>query len=153
MYFSFELHDQDMPGELLYIQDEYSLLYEPFNSAVGVSIICGSYTSLDTVLETGLIAHISGYNSKRLWLATDKAIPKSVKGQIRAHFDDLPQKGTGIDYDRSWKTYYNKQDTCLCLGDDSALDDDKCIEFANGIVAVIRGSDLVAIWAKIREVW
>lgn len=139
-------------GELLYLQDEYSLFFDPPNKNVGMSILCGEYTSLDTVCETGNVVHISGLSAKRVWISTDAKMPKAKKGELVAHFDNPPLKGIGIEYDRSWNTYYNKKSTCICIGDYCSLNNDNCIEFANGIVAVVRNNQLAAIWARIREV-
>jgi len=151
MFFTFTECATEFTGELLYIQDEYSLFYSPPNKNVGVSILFGAYTSLDTICETGVVANISGLNSKRVWIPMDAKMPKAIQGELVAHFDDPPLKGTGVDYNRSWNTYYNKNDSCLCIGDYNTLNDDNCIEFANGIVAVLRGNQLVAVWAKIKE--
>jgi hypothetical protein len=152
MRFSFEKIDLDLYGGLVYIQNEYSLMYEPHCPNIGVSIMCGEYTSLDTICETGVIVHISGLNSKQKWIYTNTKIPNSIKGILTAHFDTPPLKGTGINYDRNWKTYFNETETSLCIGDTMIEDNDDCIEFANGIIAVLRNNNLVAIWAKFREV-
>ena len=152
MYFDFSLCDIELVGEMSYIKDEYSLLYEPFCENVGISIMCGAYTSLDTICETGVVAHISGYNSKRAWISKKMDIPKSKKGYLIAHFDDPPMKGTGIDYDRTWKTHYDKHQDYICIGDYHTKEIDDCIEFANNIIAVLRGDQLIAIWTKVKEV-
>ncbi len=152
MYFSFNLNNTKLIGELLYIKDEYSLLYEPFCENVGVSIMLGSYTSLDTICETGVVAHVSGYNSKETWTNREMDVPKTKKGYLIAHFDDPPIKGTGIDYDGTWNTYYDRISNYVCIGDYHTKSTDVCIEFANKVVAVLRGDQLVAVWAKIKEV-
>jgi len=152
MYFSFIERDWKFNGELLYIHDEYSLCYIPFSTNVSVSILCGGYTSLDTICETGSIVHISGLNSNHIWIPAKLEMPKSKRGELIAHFDKPPLKGTGVDYDRSWRTYYDKNSHCICIGNPSVKDSDFCIEFANEIVAVLNGERLIAIWAKIREV-
>jgi hypothetical protein len=79
-------------------------------------------------------------------------MPKSKKGNLMTIFDNVQQKGTAIDYDTTWSTYYNEESQCICIGNVIVDDNDVCIEFANNIIAVLRGSDLVSIWAKIREV-
>jgi hypothetical protein len=152
MEFYYDINTTELEGQLLYIKDDYSLLYEPFCPNVGVSIMCGEYTSLDTICETGVIAHISGYNSKQSWIAKEMEMPLAKKGQLKVHFDEPPMKGTGIDYDRSWNTFYDMRTNWLCIGDIAIEGEDDCIEFASKIIAVLRGKQLVAIWAQIKEV-
>ena len=152
MYFSFTEHDSELVGELLYIQSEYSLCYSPYSKNAGISILCGEYTGLDAICETGVVTHISGYNSKHVWLPMKLDMPKAKKAELVAHFDDPPLRGTGIDYNRNWYTYYDNNSQCICIGDPNVTDNDVCVEFANRIIAVLRGNDLIAIWAKIREV-
>jgi len=139
-------------GELLYIKGEQSLLYKPFNTNVGIGVLIGYYTELNTICETGEVIHISGFNSKSTWIEKKLDIPESKRGRLWIHFDDSPMKGTGIEYDRTWETFYDAEKHYICIGDHLTSDNDDCIEFANNIIAVLRGGQLVAIWAKIKEV-
>ena len=152
MFFSFTERDLEFTGELLYIKNEYSLFYRPYSPNVGVSILCGAYTSLDTICETEVVAHISGLNSQRVWIPKKLKMPKAKKGELIAHFDNPPLKGSGVDYDRSWPTYYDEKSNCLCIGNPKTRDSDDAVEFANGIIAVLRKNQLVAILAKIKIV-
>jgi len=152
MFFSFTECDLEFTGELLYIQNEYSLLYRPYSTNVGISILCGAYTSLDTICETGVVVHISGLNSQRVWIPKKLKMPKAKKGELIAHFDNPPLKGTGVDYDRSWPTYHDEKSHCLCIGNPKIEDSDDTIEFANGIVAVLRKGQIIAVWAKVKIV-
>jgi hypothetical protein len=152
MQFSIYERDAKFVGELLYIRDERSLLYKPFCTNANVSIMCGNYTGIDAVIEVGMAVHISGLNHDAVWLSTQRRMPVAPKGDLLVEFDNPPLRGSGIDYDRSWRTYHNKKDDCICIGKPRYSDGDSCVEFANGIVAVLRGSHLVAIWAKIREI-
>ena len=152
MRFEAYIKDVSLHGELLYIQKEQSLQYRPHNPNIGVGIICGFYTELGVICETGEVVGFSGLNPHGTWIPMKHKMPESLRGDLIVHFDLPPVKGTGIEYDRSWNTHYNKKENCLCIGDYDTHKDDNCIEFANGIVAVLRGNQLVAIWAKIREV-
>ena len=152
MYFTFIEHELKFKGELLYIQDEYSLLYKPWNTNVGFAIICGEYTALDTICETGRIVHISGLNSKHLWVAKELKMPKAKTGELFAHFDEPPLKGSGLDYNKSWKTYYDNDSSCICIGNPQLEPHDEYVEFAHETVAVLRSGQIIAVWAKIKEV-
>jgi len=152
MFFTFIECESGFAGELLYIQDESSLMYYPWNTNANVSIMCGAYTGLDTICETGLIVQLSGLSPKSVWLPMKLKMPQAIKGNLTVHFDSPPMKGTAVDYDRNWKTYYNKNESCICVGECHILDSDICIEFTSNVVAVLRNSQLVAIWGRIREV-
>jgi len=152
MRFSFYSEEKDYIGELLYIRDEHSFLYKPYNTNAGVSILIGGYTELDTILETSEVTHVSGFCHKNTWIIKSINVPNSKKGCLIAHFDKPPMKGTGIEYDRSLETYYDEEKQYICIGDYCIEDTDDCVEFANNIIAVLRNGDLVAIWAKIKMV-
>jgi len=152
MFFTFIECDFGFTGELLYLRDEDSLSYHPWNTNVGVSIICGAYTGLDTICETGLIAQLSGLCPKSVWIPMKSKMPQAIKGNLTAHFDSPPMRGTGVDYDTSWKAYYSKKDSSICIGDYHVFDSDMCVEFASGLVAVLRNGQLTAVWGKVREV-
>jgi hypothetical protein len=120
MFFSFYSKDMNFKGELLYIRNENSLCYKPFNTNKGVGIKAGGYTELDIIHETSEVIHLSGFSPKNVWIKEDMTIPRAKRGCLWVHFDSPPMKGV-------------------------------CIEFASNIIAVLRGGDLVAVWAKIKE--
>lgn len=152
MYFTFNENNSEYYGELLYIKDEESLYYNPWNTNVGVSVMCGNYTSLDTICETEMAVQISGLNSKYVWIPKKLEMPKAKKGGLIAHLDDPPIRGTGVDYNRSWLTYFDEDSNCICIGDPIIEADDDCLEFANKIIAVLREAQLISILAQIKEV-
>ena len=152
MRFEFHIKDVNLYGELLYIQNEQSLQYRPHNPNIGVGVICGYYTELGVICETGEVVGFSGLNPRKTWIQMERKMPKSSKGDLIIHFNSPPIKGTGIEYGRSWNTYCNDKEGCLCVGDYRIQEGDNCIEFANGVVAVLRGDRLIAIWAKIKEI-
>ena len=150
MHFDFILKDINFEGELLYVSKEHSLLYRPFSNNAGIVVVIGEYTGLDVICETGVAVHISGLCFKNKWINKKMKIPKSKKGCLITRFEKPPIKGTGIDYGRTWKTYFDKNTNCICIGDDCTKCDDNCIEFANNIIAVLRNGQLIAVWAKIQ---
>ena len=152
MRFSYNKNNSKWCGELLYVQNEYSLTYKPYCKNINVSIIIGAYTSLDTVIETGEVVHMSGLNPKDTWIPKVMEFPKSEKGELFVHFDKPPMKGTGKKYAESWVTYCDPDNFFICIGNPNIEDSDVCIEFANGIVAVIKKDQLISIWAKFRVI-
>jgi len=114
--------------------------------------MCGAYTCLDTICESGEVVHVSGYSPKNSWIKKKMTFPDALRGRLFVHFDKPPMKGTGISYNRTWSTFHDAEQQCICIGDYQTNESDDCVEFANNIIAVLRGGDLIAIWAKIKEV-
>jgi len=153
MLFSFQESDEIYVGELIYIISEQTLFFEPFFTHAGFSImISGAYTSLDIDHINCEAKHISGCNPKHLWKNKGLNKPLSKRGKLLVQFEKKIIPGTGKDYASDWKTYFDKSNSIICIGDSVTIDSDVCIEFASEIIAVLRGSNLVAVWAKIREV-
>lgn len=152
MRFEFQIKDVNLYGELLYIQNEQSLQYRPHNPNIGVGVICGYYTELGVICETGEVVGFSGLNPHKTWITESMNVPLAKQGRLWIHFNDPLMKGTGIEYNRTWHTYYDAEKQYICIGDYRTGNNDDCVEFANNIIAVLRGDQLVAIWAKIKEV-
>jgi len=152
MHFSFRTELRSFTGSLLYIRNEHSLYYKPFCLNVGTAIICGPYTGLDIICETCEVVHISGLNPKSTWICKTMTVPKYKSGYLWAHFDKPPDKGGGVRYNDSWNTYYDEENQYICIGDYLTNDGDDCIEFANNVIAILRDGNLIAIWAKFKEV-
>jgi len=152
MFFSFYSKKLDFTGELLYVQNDHSLIYTPVNNNIGVGILFGSTTELGTICETCEVVTLSGYAPKTSWLRKKINLPKAKKGCLLAHFDDPPLKGTCIDYASYWDTYYDEEKQVICIGDYQIHGDDDCVEFANNTIATLRNGDLIAIWAKFNEI-
>ena len=153
MLFSFQESDDLYVGELIYIISEQTLLFNPFCTHAGFSImISGAYTSLDVDQINCEVKHISGCNPKHLWISKKLDTPSSKRGKLLVQFETQVEPGTGEDYATDWKTYHDTSKNMICIGNPAINDSDVCIEFASGISAVLRGRNLIAVWAKIREV-
>ena len=151
MRFEFHPTNTNLFGELLYLKNECSLLYRPFNPNVGIGILCGGYVELNVIYETGQVVHLSGLSPKSTWSSMEEKVPESIRGNLFVYFNTLLVKGSGVEYNRCWQTYHNEKESSICIGDYQSFPEDICIEFANDVFAVLRGNQLVAIWAKIRE--
>ena len=152
MYFSFYLDNKDFTGELHYIRDEHSFLYVPPNTNTGVGILIGQYTELDVIYETNVIVHLSGYCHRNTWIAKEMTIPNSKKGCLVMNCGKPLMKGVSVEYDRTWLTYFDDEKQYVCIGDSSTNKADNCVEFANNVIAVLRGKKLIAIWAKVKQI-
>jgi len=152
MFFSFYSKNISFEGELLYMHDEYSLIYEPNFTNAGLGISCGTCTELNVIYETCDIVHISGLSPKNSWIIKTMNIPKAKRGRLWVHIENLPMEGMCLEYGKLWDTYYDEEKQYICIGDYCTDDYDDCVEFANNLIAVLREGNLIAVWAKIKEV-
>ena len=112
-------------------------------------MIGGAYTSLDVSYENGEAKHISGCNPKHLWENKELRIPVSFKGKLFVQLDEPIISGSGVYYATDWLTYYDQSKSLICIGNPETIDTDICVQFTNGIYAVLRKDQLTAIWAII----
>ena len=155
MIFSFYSKQTVPPRKLLYIADEYSLAFEPFDTNVSAGILFGSTTELGVIRETGEIVSFYGYSPKKTWIRHNLTPPSASKGSLFVSllsFTAPLNKGECIEYDRHCLTFYDEKLKYICIGDYETRESDDCICFAGDIVAVVREGSLVAIWANIEEI-
>jgi hypothetical protein len=152
MKFSYQENAEVPAGTLIYISKDQSLYFEPFFTQLGFSVmIAGAYTSLDVGIENGEAKQISGCNPKHLWKDKKLELPSALKGKLFVQLDEPIISGSGLYYVTGWVTYYDKSKNLICIGNPGIRNTDVCIEFVNGIYAVLNGNQLSAIWAKIKD--
>jgi len=60
--------------------------------------------------------------------------------------------GAGEYYATDWVTHFDRRSETICIGNPTINSDNACVEFATGIIAVLQAKQLIAVWAKVREV-
>lgn len=151
MWFEADYHNEceSLLGRLFYDVKEESLYCEPFQQS-GFSIMLGAaYTCLDVNYQTGEIVQLSGLNPQRLWKKRSLQMPPASKGKLFFRSDMPLQKGAGVDYQTAWNTYYDRRNSCICIGTPNLCKGLKFVEFSGGVVAVLNAQDLYAIWAEV----
>lgn len=150
-YISYE--NINLLGEAQYLENEFSFFYEPWNN-VDFSIVLGnSYSSLDVKLREKTVVQLTGFNSKDSWIKKTLCVPKASIGKLFVEADSVVWgPGMGVHYEESWNTYYNPDSGWICIGNSDYCEICRSVQFANNTIAVVKGTDLWAIWIKPRFV-
>jgi len=149
MWFSISYIERNLYGKPVYLRDEYSLSFEPWHQG-DFSIMTGAaYTSLDVDIESGQAVGFSGYNSQRIWVKHRLSPPKAEIGKLLVHTDKEMIRGMAVGYAENWKTFYDDQTKWICMSENLLFDNCDHVLFANDTIASLKGTELVAIWAKI----
>lgn len=136
-------------GEPIYILNEHSFYYDPWN-VVNFSIMIGS-AGLDASLDSKQIMQYTGYSSSETWIRKKLFPPMAKQGELFIRQTDGFFAGTGITYASDWLTFYDEESNWLCVGD-VGLSASHSIEFAKDTIACLKDEDLTAIWIKPRFV-
>lgn len=149
MWFSISYIERNLYGKPVYLRDEYSLSFEPWHQG-DFSIMTGAaYTSLDVDIESGQAVGFSGLNPQRTWVKHKLSPPEAETGRLLVHTDKEMIRGMAVGYAENWKTFYDDQTKWICMSENLLFDNCDHVLFANDTIASLKGTELVAIWAKI----
>lgn len=149
MWFSISYSKRNLYGKPVYLRDEESLLFEPWQRSDFAIMTGAAYTSLDVDIESGQAVGFSGLNPQRTWVKQRLSPPKAEIGKLLVHTDKEMMRGTGVGYAENWKTFYDDQTNWICMSENLLFDNCDHVLFANDTIASLKGTELVAIWAKI----
>lgn len=152
MWFNYFYESLSYVGELQYIKEEESLYYEPWIKNDFSIMLGAAYTDLNALSETGEVVQLSGLNPKKLWIEKTLLFPDARKGKLLFKSEQPLLRGTGVDYATNWKTFYDPLANCICIGDAMITPECDCVEFCNGVVAVLKKKELLSVWARIKFV-
>lgn len=139
-------------GTPIYLDDEQSLSYAPFDSTADFSIMLGtSYVGLDVDSQTGLVSQISGFAPKREWIERALRLPLAPKGNLYAHLGIPAVKGAGARYEGKWPIYFCSTNGCLCIGSPAPKIRVQRVQFCNGIIAELKNSKIVSLWVALKD--
>jgi hypothetical protein len=102
--------------------------------------------------EGGGVIVVDGYAPREGWVPSDVMPPQAVEGQVRVQ--DLPANlGRGMSVrltsPTEWPSYFNARSGWLCVGNPHASADAQVIRIDTGVVLVVDGEELVAIWLPV----
>lgn len=103
--------------------------------------------TFDFSMITNRAEWFGGYNSSKNWIKRKLIFPKYQKGEIYIE-NNLENIMDGQWYAEDWKTYYDKKQNILCIGNYNIEEQDVAIEFCTNIVVVFSGKYLKSIWIK-----
>lgn len=128
-----------------YLNNEQSFMMVPESNA-GYSVQIGEYVSLE-ISSSGVVYGINGYAPRKKWVKSDLIMPNYIDGQLIVSGFDEYDKGIALNYNRTWKIFFDKKKNTLCFSDIcGSYFDCVTIRFANNLFAVLRGDVLVAVY-------
>lgn len=134
-------------GVPIYLEDEQSLSYVPFDQTADYTIMLGSsYIGLDVNSQTGLVSHISGFLPQHKWIKRTLHLPKAPIGKLYAQLRTPMIKGGGMRYKGEWPIYYCPPSRCLCIGNPTPTIGLQSVQFCNGTIAELDNSQIVSLW-------
>lgn len=154
MEFLYEYKANEFKGKVLYLTYDKSLTYEPSYARICDVIIlmgCG-YLGLDGMSDNRQILQISGCNPMKIWITSELNIPVAKKGNLFYDSETYIMRGSAVYYSETWRTFYDKNTNYICMCESLDNESDIYVEFANDLIAGLKGSKLVSIWAKIEIV-
>ena len=138
----------DFKGQALYLKDEQSFFYDPWNDVDFSILIAYGYNSLDINLNSGRVLQMTGLNPSCKWISKELTAPVYQQGILVVSFDEKKQAGTGMQYANNWETYFDCKTGWVCIGDPQYSRTSDSVEFAKNTIAVIDDGQLSSIWIK-----
>lgn len=136
-------------GEPIYLENEYSFYYEPWNP-VDFSIMIDS-ASLDMSLSSMEIKQFTGLSPSVNWVKKPLTPPSAQQGILSISSAESFLPGTGTEFVVNWPTFYDEDTEWICVGDDDYTNS-ILVEFATNTIACIKEENLAAVWIKPRHV-
>lgn len=133
-----------MDVDLVYLTAEESFTSNPVFG--DISVMVGTYTSLDFSFTDNILCGFSGYSPMEKWIRKELKFPKATAGQIKLLGLEPVPIGAAVDYNRKWNTYFDTQTGVFCLGTTHLCDDMQLIEFGTNMVAALLDDRLASIW-------
>jgi len=115
----------------------------------GIASIQVNYLQLE-IDDEGTVLYAWGlFNDPTTWVETTSRPPNSVRATLVASVPRpiIPGVSRQLNED-VWQAYVNRQQGWICLGKSRTSQCCRAIEFAPSSVAILEGSELVAVWLR-----
>ncbi|HLG64539.1 MAG TPA: hypothetical protein VKY19_21555 [Ktedonosporobacter sp.] len=138
-------------GQVVYRREEWSLDFLPNQVSDFDVIIVDMLNIAFLVMDTSIAyaCQICGYHPHTIWIKKELSLPTFFEGSLILHsdvvneFDNVKLEGA-----ERWKTYYDEALGWLCIGNERKDQEDRAVEFATGIIAVVNKQRLKSLWLK-----
>lgn len=153
MRFSIHPAAEICKGNLTYVSAESSFRFDAPTCEDSYSSIVVNDLQLE-IDHQGRVLYVWGYCPRVSWRKTSLRPPMSSPGCLVALIDPGHKPGISIRFttDIAWPVFVDEKEGWVCLGDARQSESEISIEFAQDSVAVLRGSELRAIWLRPRRI-
>jgi len=103
---------------------------------------------------SGRVLYVDGYSPRTRWVAIDAVPPVAQDGEVRADIPNPVVRGSSVQLipPMAWSIGFNRISGWLCVGDAVARESAQAIRIQPGIILVLNGLQLVAIWLRVRPI-
>lgn len=148
--YSFKIVNNEICVDGIVVYQDEEIFFDTDNKIKGriFSLMIGKgYNTFDFSVIKNKAQWFGGYNSSKNWINSNLIFPQYQKGEIYIE-NNLENIMDGQWYVENWKTYYDKKQNILCIGNYNTNPEDIAIEFCTNIIAVFEEKYLKSIWIK-----
>lgn len=100
----------------------------------------------------GRVLSIDGYAPRKAWIPTRVEPPTGEEGLVVVTTPTGPRGASvRLTSGHPWPNHFNQDKGWLCVGDPSRDPGSRAVQVAPDSLLVLRGSELVAIWLRVRS--
>lgn len=103
---------------------------------------------------SGRVLYVDGYSPRATWIAFEALPPAAGDGEVHADIRGPVLRGSSVRLvsPTGWSIRFNSAAGWLCVGNPHPGPDASTVRIQPGIILVLQGRRLVAIWLEVRPV-
>ena len=137
-------------GKVIY--EGYNFDFEPHGDLKGITSLAIDDLQLE-IDHTGRVLYVWDYCPYQDWIYTDRLPPSSTPGILIVIPDApiIPGVSRRLKERGAWPVFVNPKHGWICIGDLDVPEPFESVEFVRNTIAVLKESDLKAIWLRPEE--
>ena len=151
MDFEIDKKIKKINGKLTYFKDCYAFDFEQPYKGGDITLEFGTLL-LEFDSWSKCAVRLWGLNSYLGWIDKKLTVPQAVEGGLAIkHIEKYSQPAgvaIGVVDDGQWNTYFDKASGWICFGDPTTNGTDQAVEFADGVIAVLKDGAIKSFWLK-----
>lgn len=150
MLFAISQRDAPRAGRLVYVARDWAIDFETEGEEQGSrdGTILVRDLNIDFDLHTKEALTIWGYHPHTRWKRATLRVPYAFPGNLLLEEKRGLLEIVRLPESEAWQSQYDAKTRWLCVGDPQLEDEDQAVEFLTNAIAVIKRTDLKAIWLK-----
>jgi hypothetical protein len=138
--------------EVMYDDPAYSFLVSSYSQDEAQSVLVD-----DLEIHTdarGRVLYVDGYAPRTRWMAFEALPPAARDGEVHTDIPGPFLQGSSVRLvsPTEWSIRFNSAAGWLCVGNPQPGPDASAVKVQPGIILVLEGRRLVAIWLEVRPV-
>ena len=137
---------KSIDGKIFYKENEF-IFQSDIKSGEFSLMIGKGYCELSISKYNMRVNSFGGINFMEDWIEQDLKFPESTEGELYISGSSI-KNSDGDWYTKKWKTYYDKKNGYICIGNYKYKKNCNAVEFCKDIIAMINNKKLKAIWLR-----